>query len=389
MTGQDAIAHLIQTKLHRPPLPVDLVLRPRLIEWLEQRRERPLTLVSAPAGYGKSTLISCWLRSADCPSAWLSLDEHDNALGGFLRYFLAAIQTIFPDALPETQALLQAPLLPQISTIAHLLINEIDQLGEPFLLVLDDFHVIEVQPIHDLLNELLLHPPRNLHLVLGTRMDPVLPLVSLRADGRMTEIRSQDLRFSPEETRLLFQKMIEVPVDRATVIELDARAEGWVTGLRLAALAMRHRIGWANFQEGPTVQNRYVTEYLFTEILARQASTLADCLVKTSILERFCAEICDAVCFQGTVPVRQGVDQGELNGHQFLAWLEASNLFAIPLDDRREWFRYHHVFRSFLRGELTSRLSGEEIAKLHATAGRWCAEKGWIEEALNHLLAAN
>jgi len=234
---------IIQTKLNRPPLPVDLVPRPRLTEWLEQRRGRPLTLVSAPAGYGKSTIISCWLESVDCPTAWVSLDEHDNELGGFLSYFLAAIQTIFPNAVPETQALLLVTPLPPIAAIAHTLINELNQIKPPYILVLDDYHLIETQTIHDLLNELLLFPPLNLHLVMGTRMDPLLPLVTLRANSQVSEIRIQDLRFNQAETSLLFQKMVGYPVDPAVVVHVDAQAEGWVTGLRLAALAMRHRIG--------------------------------------------------------------------------------------------------------------------------------------------------
>ena len=211
--------------------------------------ERPLTLVSAPAGYGKSTLISCWLEAVDCPTAWLSLDERDNELGVFLSYFLAAIETIFPGAVPESQALLMVTPPPPVSAIARILVNELNQIEQPYILVLDDYHLIETQTIHDLLNELLLHPPRNLHMVLGSRMDSSLPLVTLRAESKVTEIRSQDLRFNQEETLLLFQKLIGTPVDRDVVIEMDAQAEGWVTGMRLAALAMRHRIGRDSFKE--------------------------------------------------------------------------------------------------------------------------------------------
>jgi LuxR family maltose regulon positive regulatory protein len=187
---------LIQTKLHRPPLPVDMVRRPRLTKWLKQHQSRSMTLISAPAGYGKSTLISCWLESVDCPFAWVSLDEHDNELGGFLSYFLAAIQSIFPYSMPETQAMLMATPPPPIPVVAKELVNEIDQLEGQFILVLDDYQLIENQTIHDLLNELLLHQPRNLHLELGTRMDPPLPLVTLRANSQVTEIRVPDLRFA-------------------------------------------------------------------------------------------------------------------------------------------------------------------------------------------------
>ena len=388
MLDKDHTTSLIQTKLNRPPLPVDLVARPRLTEWLEQRRGRPLTLVSAPAGYGKSTLISCWLESVDRPAAWLSLDEYDNELGGFLLYFLAAIQTIFPNAVPETQDLLMATHLPPISAIANNLINELDQIAAPFILVLDDYHLIENQIIHDLLNELLLHPPRSLHLVLGTRMDPLLPLVTLRANCQVTEIRTQDLRFNQGETTLLFQKMIGAPAGRAAVIEIDAQAEGWVTGLRLAALAMRHRIGRDSLQGELSVQNRYVTEYLVTEILSKQATRLSDGMLKTSILERFCAGLCEDVSCQEIEPLDNGSAQSDFSGVQFLEWLQASNLFVIPLDDHNEWFRYHHVFRDFLQGELARRLSPDEIANLHAAAGRWYAQNSWTEEALYHLLAA-
>ena len=388
MHNKETITPLIQTKLNQPPLPVDMVPRPRLTEWLEQRRGRPLTLVSAPAGIGKSTLLSCWLEAVDCPTAWVSLDENDNELGGFLSYFLTAIQTLFPNAVPETQALLMVTPLPTISAIANILINELDQIERPYILVLDDYPLIETQLIHDLLNELLLHPARNLHLVLGTRMDPLLPLVAMRANSQVTEIRVPDLRFNQEETLQLFQKMIEDPLDREDVIELDAQAEGWVTGLRLAALALRHRIGRDSLQGELSVHNRYVTEYLVTEILAKQAARLSDGMLKTSTLERFCADLCEAVCCQGAEPSDDGSTQADFSGAQFLEWLGASNLFVIPLDDQHEWFRYHHVFRDFLRGELARRLGPDEIAKLHAAAGHWYAQNGWTEEALYHLLAA-
>jgi LuxR family maltose regulon positive regulatory protein len=380
---------LIQTKLNRPPLPVDLVPRPRLTDWLDKRRERPLTLVSAPAGYGKSTLISCWLESVDCPTAWLSLDERDNEFGVFLGYFLAAIQTVFPDGVPETQALLKVTPLPPVMVIANMLINELNQIEEPFILVLDDYFMLETQTILDLIKEMLLHPPRNLHLVLGTRIDPSLPLVTLRANSQVTEIRSQDLRFNQEETNLLFQKMLGTPIDQAMVSEIDTQAEGWVTGLRLAALAMRHRIGRDSIQGELSFHNRYVTEYLLNEILAKQSDRLSDCMLKTSILERFRADLCEAVCLQGAEPVGIGSVESEFNGERFLEWLRASNLFVIPLDDQHEWFRYHHLFREILQQELVRKLSPEEIAKLHAAAGRWCARNSWIEEALNHLLASS
>ena len=365
-----------------------MVRRPRLTTWLERHRSRPLTLVSAPAGYGKSTLISCWLEGVDCLTAWLSLDEHDNELGAFLAYFLAAIETIFPNAVPETQAILLASRLPTSAAIATTLLNELNQIDEPFILVLDDYHLIDAQPIQDLLSEILTHPPRNLHLVLGTRIDPFLPIVTLRSKSQVTEIRIPDLRFNQAETQLLLVNMLDFPVDPAVVSEVDAQAEGWVTGLRLATLAMRHRIGRDYLPENLSLHNRYVTEYLVTEILAKQAQNRSACMLKISILERFSAGLCQAVCLQAQEQKGNATPPSESDGVQFLEWLQAANLFVIPLDDQHVWFRYHHIFREFLQQELVSRFSPEDIASLHAAAGSWYAQNGWIEEALNHLLNA-
>jgi len=349
---------------------------------------QPLTLVSAPPGYGKSTMISSWLESVDCQYAWLSLDENDNELGGFLRYFLAAIQTIFPNAMSETRALLEATPLPPISAIANNLINELDQIKQRFILVLDDYHLIRAQNIHNLLNEMMLYPPRNLHLVLATRRDPLLPLITLRANGRMVEIRSHDLRFNQEETLILFQKMTGMLVDQDALIEIEAQAEGWVTGLRLAALAMYHRVGWNFLQKELSVQNRYVTEYLLTEILSKQAATWSDAMLKTSIVERFCADLCEDIYSKSAELLSNGSPQSDFNGGKFLEWLQVSNLFVTPLDNRQEWFRYHHLFRDFLQQELTRKVGPAGISQLHAAAGHWYARNGWIDEALNHLLTA-
>jgi LuxR family maltose regulon positive regulatory protein len=379
---------LIQTKLNRPALPVDLVPRPRLTAWLEQRRSSPLTLVSAPAGYGKSTMISCWLENVGCPTAWVSLDERDNELGGFLSYFIAAIMTILPKELPESQTLLTTTPLPPLPAIAKLLVNELNQIDRQFILVLDDYHLIKNQTIHDLLAEVLLHPPQSLHLVLGTRVDPPLPLVSLRAKGQLSEVRIPSLRFNQDETRLLIKKMTGASINKSELMEIESKTEGWVTGMRLASLAMRHRVGHENLQGKLTIENSYLTEYLVSEILAKHATSTSECMLKTSILERFCSELCEAVCFLSPEISENGSSGSELDGSRFLEWLQASNLFVIPLDGRREWFRYHHLFRDFLRQQLVNKISTEEIGELHTTAGRWYAQNGWIEEALSHFLTA-
>jgi len=317
------------------------------------------------------------------------LDEQDNKLGSFLSYFLAAVQTIFPDALPETQTLLTAATQPSIPAIAIILINELNQIGEPFILVLDDYHLIETQIIHDLLSELLAHPAPNFHLVLGTRIDPPLPLVTLRANNQMTEVRIQNLRFNQEETQKLFEKMIGISVDPIELDTINAQAEGWVTGLRLAALALQYRIGTGPIQGKLSVQNRFVTEYLFSEILVKQAAVISDCMLKTSILDRFCEDLCATVCFPETKLVDHGSSQTDFAGNHFLEWLQASNLFVIPLDDHNQWFRYHHLFQEFLQQEFVRRFSPDEITMLHKAAGHWFARHDLIEEALSHWFAAN
>jgi len=375
---------LIETKFYRPGLPVDMVHRPRLTAFLKKRQHsRPLTLISAAAGYGKSTLLSCWLDRADCPNAWLSLDEGDNDLQRFLRYFLAAIQTVFPAALQDSRNLLTGNSKLPVEVIANTLINEIHQIEEFFILALDDYHLIQEQSIHDLLNEILLHPPPNFHLVISTRMDPPLSLVSLRGKGQLTEVRIPSLRFNKEESLRLFNKMMDISIEEDRFAEIDGKVEGWVTGLRLAALAMRHRVGREAFDLKLTLNNRYVSEYLLSEIFAKQAITLTDCMLKTSIPTRFNADLCEALCITGANASNAGSD---FNGYQFMEWLRTSNLFIITLDDRDTWYRYHHIFREFLQQELVRRFGYEEIRELHAVAGRWYAENDLVDEAFYHLL---
>jgi len=366
-----------------------MVWRPRLTNYLKKRQEiRPLTLVSAPAGYGKSTLVSCWLNYVDCPTAWLSLDEQDNNFERFWRYFLAAIQTVFPDKLIETGSSPISELQTHPAVTAKFLCNEINQIGKFFILVLDDYHLIQEQSIHDLLNEFLLHPPPNLHLVIVTRMDPPLSLVTLRGKGMMTEVRISSLRFNREESLRLIKKMTSDSLSEGGFSEIDTKAEGWVTGLRLAALAMRHRIGRENLDLKLTLNNRYVSEYLLTEILAKQAVSLTDCMLKTSVPARFNADLCEALFGLGANSLDDESAGSDINGEQFLEWLRTSNLFVIPLDDKREWYRYHNIFREFLQQELVRRLGHEEVVKLHSIAGRWYAENDLIDEAFYHLMPA-
>jgi LuxR family maltose regulon positive regulatory protein len=374
---------LIQTKLHQPQIPAGLVARARLSEMLEGYRQRPLTLVSAPAGYGKSTLISSWLQGVDYPNAWVSLDEHDDDLAVFLSYFLAAIQKISPGSMADNRAMLKLPQLPPMKILVGSMLNELNEINDKYVLVFDDYHYIREKSIHALISELLLHPPPTLHLVLGTRSDPQISLANMRAQGKVTEIRAQDLRFTVEEASLLLQNLLSRVVDEDTVTSLAERTEGWVTGLRLAAMAMRYRVGTGSIQGHLSANNRYVSNYLLSEILDSQVKVYADWLVKSSIFERFNAGLLEAVLgseAEGDVLV--------INGQVFLEWLESSNMFVIPLDDQGEWYRYHHLFCQFLEQELERRASQKEIIEMHCRASDWYAQNGFVEEALKHALAA-
>ena len=377
---------LIRTKLYRPRITGELVPRPRLLERLEQRRERPLTLVVAPAGYGKTTLVTSWLATCDCPSAWLSLDEGDNDLALFLSYFSAAIRNMFPDAVGETSALLDAARLPPPDVLARSLINELDQIEQPFILVLDDYHSIQNMDVHHLLTELLRYPPRALHLVLASRSDPPLPLANLRARGQATEIRTQELRFTEAEAALLLQKL-DMPADDRTVRTLSERLEGWVTGMRLAVLSSRHR--GSEYLDPAYVKGSisYITDYLLTEVLEGQPPAIQDYLLGTSILERFCAPLCEAVQF-GKAELPEA-DKGGMSGQAFVEWLVDNDPFLVRLDDQGEWYRFHHLFQELLRNRLQQQRGTDGVAVLHSRASAWYAQNDLIDEALSHALAAS
>ena len=300
MTIESTTIPLQRTKLHRPPVASDHLHRQHLLDRLNKRLHRPLTLVSAPAGYGKSTLVSCWLESCDIPNVWVSLDENDNDPGVFLFYFLAALQSIFPGVGREIQALLKGPDLPSIAVLGRMLISNLDQINKEFICVLDDFHLIRKKAVYDLLAELLAHPLSSMHLVVATRRDPSLQLSELRARGQMTEIRVEELRFSTAETAAFFQQVMGMQADVRTAAAIEEKTEGWVTGLRLAALSMRQRPDLDRIMENLPDDNRYIMDYIAGEVISQQPRDIQEYLMTTSILNRFCAPLCEAVCPSGT-----------------------------------------------------------------------------------------
>ena len=368
---------LLHTKLHRPRVTADLVQRPRLKAALDDSLDRPLILVAAPAGFGKSTLVSAWLETCDLPHAWISLDATENDLGVFLTYFLAAMQTLFPDALPETRAFLIGVSLPAVGVIARSLLNELDGLERDFILVLDDYHLIREEPVHELLSLLLQHPPQGLHLVIASRQDPQMSLDVLRARNQVAEIRGHDLRFSLAETAEFVERTLGAPLAADALAVLAEKTEGWAAGLRLATLTLRHGRDVDSQLAGLHAENRYVIDYLMREVLSQVSPAMKRFLLRTSILDQMCGSLGEAVI---------GPDDPECQQQEYLEWLEQAAMFTTVLDTRGIWYRYHHIFRELLRDQLARQASAGEIATLHTRASAWFARHGSLEEALQHAL---
>ena len=382
MVLQPTTFEIIQTKLHRPPVPHDLVAREHLVDRLNKRLNRPLSLVSAPAGYGKSTLVSSWLENCDLPSVWLSLDETDNDLHLFLSYILTTIRTIFPEVGKEIQTILKGQELPAVSFLTGRFVNELDKIDTPFILTIDDYHIIQNDAVHELLAGILNHPPHAMHLVLVSRIDPPLPLTTLRAKGYMTEVRVSDLRFSRKETAEYLGQILETTIEENIVSIFDEKAEGWITGLRLATLSLQHKDDINRVVASLPDANRFILDYFVEEILSQQPEAIQDWLLATSVLDRFCAPLCEAVVISDTTP-----DNGGINGQVFLQLLKKSNLFVIHLDDEGRWFRYHHLFKNLLRRRIKHRFTRDDIEVIHTRVSTWFAENGHFEEAIQHALA--
>ena len=345
-------------------------------------------LVCAPAGFGKTTLVCSWLeqmgarqgrKTTSLPFAWLSLDENDSDLRLFLRYFIAAIRTIFSEACSETLALLQAgPQLP-LSVLFSTLSNDIEELPGEAILVLDDYHTIRNAEVHHLLGDLVRHASERLHLVLISRIDPPLPLTGLRVNGKLGRCRAQDLRFTPEETAAyLSQSQLPLLSEDALPI-LEERLEGWPAGLHLAALSLRSAGSQESVLSALSSENTNITRYLIDEVVNQQPPAIHSFLLKTSILDRFCASLCDAILDEP--------DTG-WNARTCLEWIERSELFVISLDSISDWYRYHHIFQNSLQKRLSAEMTADQLSHLHRLASAWFEEHGLIEEALHHALAA-
>jgi LuxR family maltose regulon positive regulatory protein len=387
---------LLQTKLYIPPIRPELVSRPRLIERLNAGLHRKLTLVSAPAGFGKTTLVTQWLKSAQCPSAWLSLDESDNDAARFLVYFVAALRTIEPrqesvgSIGKGALSALQSPQPPPVEAVLTSLINDVTALPERIVLVLDDYHVIGAKAVDRALTFLLEHLPPQMHLVIATREDPNLPLARLRVRDQVTELRVTDLRFTPFEAAEFFNQVMGLNLSVEEVASLEARTEGWIAGLHLAALSMQGREDVSGFIRAFAGDNRYIVDYLVEEVLQRQPERVRSFLLQTSILERLCGPLCDAVRFGKAEPPNSSDGSavtGQEDGKGMLEALERGNLFVVPLDDKRHWYRYHHLFADVLKTHLMEE-HPDQVPTLHRRASEWYEQNGLASDAFRHALAA-
>ncbi len=368
---------LIQTKLLPPHTSDKLVDRSRLQDKLNQGLRRKLTLVSAPAGYGKTTLVSSWLQDVDRPAAWISLDANDNDLMLFLLYVVSAIRGVFPSACADTFQLIQAGQSPPASYVYARLINDIAALPGDLILVLDDYHLIHDAAVHNFFAELIEKQSPNLLLVVITRKDPPLPLPRLRAGNEMTEIRQRDLRFQAEEAEIFFQQTMYMRIEPETVIALNSHTEGWAVGLQLAGLSLRESKEPSVFLDSFRGEvNTFTSKYLISEVLAQQPQEIRAFILECAILDRMCEPLCQAV-------TTASADK-EAN----LERVEAANLFLVALDNRGEWYRFHHLFQELLLRQLHEEYRLNEVKALHQRASHWFAKFGYTGEAIQHALKA-
>jgi LuxR family transcriptional regulator, maltose regulon positive regulatory protein len=365
---------LLATKITIPRTRPDRLARSQLLARLNQEPGRALVLVCTPAGFGKTTLLADWAADTTLAVAWLSMDADDNDPARFWRYLAAALDRVV-EGLGEHMVPLLSPGS-GVSThgVVTALINQLQANPDEVTLVLDDYHAIESTAIHDSLGFLLSHLPPRLHLVIATRSDPPLPLARLRAGGQLAELRAADLRFTPDESAAFLQEVWKLNLPPEAVAALQTRTEGWAVGLQLAALSLQQRPDPGGFLDGFTGTHRYVLDYLTEEVLERQPEQVRAFLLQTSILERLSGQLCDAVT-------------GDSDGQSMLEALERANLFLVPLDTERRWWRYHHLFADLLRARLLQ-LQPDLVPELHRRAAGWCEPHGLIDESIRHAVAA-
>lgn len=396
-------APLLATKFYPPVVRTRHVVRTTLFDALDAGVRSPLTLISAPAGFGKSTLVAAWAAQVRSPGleagsepsaqatspnrvAWLSLDEADNDPTRFWTYLVGALQRVIDSVGDVVLGLLQAPQPPPLESLLAMLINELAALPTVLVLVLDDYHQIETPAIHQTLADFIDHLPAQLRFVIATRADPPLPLARWRVRGQLHEIRANALRFSPAEAELFLRNALGTPLAASNIEALTARTEGWVAGLQLAAISLQGLADPERFIASFTGSHRYVMDYLAEEVLQRQPADVQQFLARTSILDRLCADLCDTLAGATAVDLslQPTLDGPASPSHAMLERLLRANLFLIPLDDEQRWYRYHHLFADMLRRRLAPHVARE----LHGRAGDWFDAHGFVDEAIHHAIRA-
>src|SRR6202521_1810037 len=365
---------ILATKLYLPRLRPNVVSRPRLLERLNEGLHRKLTLIAAPAGFGKTTLVSAWVAGCDQQVAWLSLDEGENDPARFLAYLVAVLQTIAANIGEGVLGMLQSSQPLPTEAILTALLNEIPTLPDHFVLVLDDYHVIDAKPVDIALTYLVEHLPPQMHLVIITREDLQLPLARLRSRSHLTEVRAADLRFTASEAAEFLTQVMGLSLSAADIAALEDHTEGWIAGLQLAALSMQGQQDVPGFIRAFAGDHRYIVDYLVEEVLQRQPEPVRSFLRQTAILDRLNGPLCDAVT-------------GQEEGHARLEILERGNFFVVPLDDTRHWYRYHHLFAEVLSAHLMAE-QPDQVAPLHRRASAWYQQHGPPADGIRHALAA-
>jgi LuxR family transcriptional regulator, maltose regulon positive regulatory protein len=366
---------LVETKLYPPKLRRSLVARPRLSGRLSRGAESRLTLISAPAGFGKTTLLAEWLAATrtERSVAWLSLEESDSQPASYWTYLITALQAVVPGVGASTLLLLQSAQ-PPIETVLATVLNELGTVPNDIYLVLDDYHLIDSADVQAGMTFLVEHLPPQVHLVVSTREDPALPLARLRGRGELVEVRAADLRFTLDEVAAYLNDVIGLDLAASDIAALEGRTEGWIAALQLAALSMEGRDDVAGFIAGFAGDDRYIVDYLVDEVLGRQPAHVRSFLVQTSLLDRLSGPLCDAVT-------------GQHRGKAMLESLDRANLFVVPLDDSRRWYRYHHLFADVLQTHLIDE-HPDRVAALHRRASQWYERNGEPSQAIRHALAA-
>ena len=398
------IENLLQTKLFIPPLRPSLVPRARLINQLNHNQHGKLTLISAPAGFGKTTLVVAWLNNLQMSasenrqssvvnrqSCWLSLDENDNSLSRFFTYVLAAMRTVMPEFGSSLLTTLQSAQPQNETAVTQTFLNELAQLSQSLTPVLDDYHVISNTAVHTALATLVDHLPPQIHLIITSREDPPLPLPRWRVRGQLTEIRADDLRFTTTEAADFLQQTMGLQLDETAIASLESRTEGWAAGLQLAALSLRGQTDPSQQIATFSGSDRHVADYLLSEVLYQQPPEIQHFLLQTAVLERLCAPLCDVLLETGgwRLEAKDSISNLPISQSQsLLERLETTNLFLIPLDNQRHWYRYHHLFAELLRERLLRDVGQTAVQQLHQRACQWYESQNLHEEAVYHAFQA-